>query len=117
MSSHPNAILLLALTPEGLARKTHRAIIDDAKIDNDRYIKIDGVDYHHQVMEEEYDESYQISAKEGDIVLFDMVTYGYGETIEWSKLEANKNSLESWAKAVCEKHHCTYKIFITANYW
>jgi hypothetical protein len=40
-----------------------------------------------------------------------------GETIEWGKLEAQKNSLETWAKAVCEKHHCTYEIFITANYW
>jgi hypothetical protein len=117
MSIHPNAILLLTITPEDLARKTYRAILDDAKVEDDGDIKIDGVDYHHRVMEEEYDESYQISAKEGDIALFDLVTYGYGETIEWAKLEAQKNNLEAWAKGVCEKHHCTYKIFITANYW
>ena len=117
MSTHPNAILLLALTPEDLARKTYRAILDDAKVEDDDDIKIEGTDYHHCVMEEEYNESYQVSAKEGDIVLLDMVTYGYGETIEWVKLEAQKNSLEEWAKSVCEKFHCTYKIFITANYW
>ena len=117
MSTHPNAILLLTLTPEDLARKTYRAILDEARVDADDDIKIEGTDYHHSVMEEAYDKGYQVSAKEGDIVLFDLVTYGYGETIEWSKLEAQKNSLESWARLACEKHHCTYKIFITANYW
>lgn len=68
-------------------------------------------------MEEEYNESWQIQAKEGDIVLHDFITYGYGKKIIWAALENQKNNLEAWAKGICERHHCTYKIFVTANYW
>jgi FKBP-type peptidyl-prolyl cis-trans isomerase (trigger factor) len=68
-------------------------------------------------MEEEYEKDWQISAQEGSIVVFDLVTYGYGEKIEWGKLEEQKVELENWAKIVCEKYHCNYEIFIGANYW
>lgn len=118
MSTHPNAILLLALTPDGLSRKTHAAIMKEVGIeDDDDNIEIAGTDYNHRVMEEGYDEDFQISAKEGNIVLWDLVTYGYGEVIEWSALEKQKTALEEWAQGVCGRHACSYKIFITANYW
>ncbi len=118
MSTHPNAVLLLVLTPDDLARKTHRAIMADAGIeDADDNIKIGEKTYNHQVMEEDYDDGFQISAPEGSIVLLDMVTYGYGETIEWNALEAQKNELEAWAKCTAERHKCSYKIYVTANYW
>lgn len=117
MSTHPNAILALALKPDNTARKTFRAIMEEAGLKEDDQIKIDGADYHVTVMEESYDDGYQIAADEGDIVLFDMVTYGYGETIEWSKLEKQKNALAAWADGVCQRHQCTAKIFVTANYW
>lgn len=117
MSTHPNAILLLTLTPDGLARKTYRAILGEAGVDGDDNITIGDDGYNHRVMEEEYDESSQISAKEGDIVLWDLVTYGYGETIPWAKLEAQKHALEVWAKGVCERHKCSFEIFVSANYW
>jgi len=42
MSCHPNAMLILALTPDGLARKTYRAILEDAKIDSDGSFNIGG---------------------------------------------------------------------------
>ena len=58
-----------------------------------------------------------MSADEGDIVFMDFVTYGYGETIIWDELEKKKEELEKWSKIVCSKHNCSYKIFITANYW
>jgi len=118
MSVHPNAILLLALTPDDLARKTHKSILTEyGKPEDDDDIRIGETDFHTAVMEEDYLEDFQISAKKGDIVVFDMVTYGYGEVMEWEKLEALKSSLEAWAKEVCEKYNCKHKIFITANYW
>jgi len=118
MSIHPNAMLLLSLTPEGLSRKTRAAIMTEAGIENyDDEIKIGGVGYSHFVMEEDYEEGYQIRAKKGDIVLWDLVTYGYGEVISWSALEKQKNALEVWARGACERHACSYEIFITANYW
>lgn len=118
MSTHPNVILLLALTPDGLARKTHRSILESSVSGKkDDTIKIGNSEYYHKVMEGEYDDGWQVSANEGDIVFFDLVTYGYGETIEWDKLEAQKRELEEWAKDICQRFNCSYKIFITANYW
>jgi hypothetical protein len=119
MSTHPNAILLLALTPHGLARKTMEWILRDAGIPegSSKDVKIGDDDYHYHVMEEDYYEDMQVFAKEGDLVFFDFVTYGYGERIAWSKLEAQKASLEEWARTVCAKHACDYAIFITANFW
>lgn len=120
MSTHPNAILLLVLTPDDLARKTYRAILTDQREDFNadlHDIEIAGESYHHDVMETNYHEGYQVSAKEGDIIIFDYVTYGYGDVMEWSQFEAQKNDLEAWAKEACEKYHCTYKIYVTANYW
>ena len=117
MSTHPNAILLLALTPEGLTRRTFKNILgfDFEKDETD--IKINDKSYHCVIMEDSYDEGWQVSAKEGDIVLLHMVTYGYGKTVEWDKVAKQKLELEEWAKKICELHDCTYKIFITANYW
>jgi hypothetical protein len=117
MSTHPNVILLLSLKPDDLARKTYRAILDEAGVADDHDIKIDGEDYHHEVMENDYLDDYQITADKGDIILFDMVTYGYGERISWEKLEAQKAKLEAWAAGICERHKCKSAIYITANYW
>lgn len=118
MSTHPNAMLLLTLTPDDLARKTYRAIMAEFGVeDEDHDFKIGDVNYHHQVMEEDYDDGHQITAKPGDIVLWDLVTYGYGQRIAWAKLEAQKDALEEWAKGVCERHKCSYEIFVGANYW
>lgn len=117
MSAHPNVILLLTLKPDDLSRKTLRAIQSEAGIDDGGSLKIGEQSYHVSVMESEYDDGYQISADEGDIIIFDMVTYGYGEKIEWSKLIAKKDALELWALVACERHKCSAKIFVTANYW
>ena len=126
MSTHPNAVLLLTLTPDDLSRKTWKNILEESKvwkyqeegvIDLEGEIKISGNNYHHRVMESDYNESMQISASEGDIVVYDMVTYGYGDVIEWDKLAKQKEELEEWAKIMCKKFNCNYKIFVTANYW
>jgi hypothetical protein len=114
------------IKPDGLTRKTYRSILDEQRENetDDAYALVDetdviigGKDYHSIVMEEEYDEGFQISADEGDLVFFTFVTYGYGETIEWDRLAEMKDALEKWSIGVCEKHNCTYKIFVTANYW
>ena len=118
MGTHPNVILMAVLTPRGLARQTMKAICaDNHAEDEDDEIKIDGVGYHPLVMESDYDEGWQISAKEGDLVFHDMVTYGYGEVITWVDLEALKARLEEWAKTTSAKHECDYRIDVTANYW
>lgn len=119
MSIHPNAMLLLALTPDDLARKTYRAILEEFGVDADEgSFVIGGEAYHHHgVMESDYDESEQISLPEGTIYLLDLVTYGYGEKISWDKLSEQKAALEEWARGVCERHRCKYEIFIGANYW
>jgi hypothetical protein len=116
MSTHPNAILLLVLKPDDLARKTHRAIMEEAGGKEDS-IKIDGDNYHCYVMESDYEEGFQITADKGDIIVFDMVTYGYGERIAWAELERKKQSLEKWSAGVCERHHCKAAFYVTANYW
>lgn len=118
MSTHPNVILLAILTPDDLSRKTMRDILADEGIeDSNKDIKINGIDYSHLIMESEYEEGYQISGKEGDLLFFDLITYGYGEFVTWEKLEAQKQSLEDWAKQTSEKHHCSYEIRVSANYW
>ncbi len=68
-------------------------------------------------MESDYDESMQLSSKEGDLLIYDLITYGYGESIDWNELESQKRDLEAWAKQTSEKHHCSYLIRVTANYW
>ena len=118
MSSHPNTILLLALTPDNLTRKTYRNICNESGIDcDDDYLVIGDNSYQVLIMESDYDNNYQIQAREGDIVVFDHVTYGYGRVVSWEDLEKQKKSLEDWAIGICERHNCTYKIFVTANYW
>jgi hypothetical protein len=112
MGTHPNAVLVLALKPTGDAVETYDAITgDDDKID------IGGESYRAQLMEDSYDEDYQIAANDGEIIVFNLVTYGYGDTIDWDKLEAQKKALEQWAADICARHGCSHRIFVTANYW
>jgi hypothetical protein len=118
MSTHPNVILMAVLTPDGLSRKTMKDILQANNVtDPDFDVKIVDEDYHHIVMESDYEEGFQVSAGEGDLVFLDMVTYGYGDTIEWGKLVKQKDNLEDWAKRMCDKFNCSYKIIVTANYW
>jgi len=118
MSTHPNTILMVALSPHGLTRKTLQAIRDEAGVTEDYHeIKIGGRDYSATVFEGDYDEGYQIASKEGDIVLHQHITYGYGESVTWDELQKAKEELEEWAKGICERHACDYQIRISANYW
>jgi hypothetical protein len=118
VSTHPNVLLICTLTPNGLSRKTMRDILAAAGIeDEEKDIKIDGVAYHHAVMESNYHDDWQVGADEGDLIFLDLVTYGYGEQIAWDALAAQKQSLENWAVATCAAHNCAYKISVSANYW
>jgi hypothetical protein len=117
MSTHPNVILMAVLIPDGLSRKTMRDILTEYLADDDGNIKIGNEEYHSLVMESDYEDSNQIAAKEGDLVFYDLVTYGYGEVIFWGDLEKRKVELEKWAQTVCVKHRCKFDIRVTANYW
>ncbi len=117
MSTHPNVILMAVLTPDDLSRKTMRAILSETDTGEHDRVIIGELECIHLIMEESYDSGYQISAAEGDLVFFSMVTYGYGEVISWDKLKEHKDALDTWAQEICERHHCAYKIEVTANYW
>ena len=118
MSTHPNAILMGVLVPDDLARKTWRAILEDVGADAiDPSFKIGDSNYSLLLMEEGYDDGWQITAPEGSIVAHEFLTYGYGETIEWPKVEKAKAELEAWLAGIAERHKCSYSIHLTANYW
>lgn len=119
MSSHPNVVLLLRLTPDGLSRKTLRDILfgDPTNSPDDESINIGGTDYSYLILEDSYDDDWQVSGKEGDLLFFDLVTYGYGKSISWDELATKKESLESWAQSICQSHSCDYEIVVTANHW
>lgn len=131
MSTHPNALLIAELSPDELPRKAYKALKvecgEDAEGDDlevkistgvespNRWETYDG--YHTFLADSSYNEDSQISAAEGSIVLWDPVTYGYGERVEWAKLAAQAQRLEEWCKRIGEKLRCTYKIYVSANYW
>lgn len=133
MGTHPNAILMCVLTPDGLARKTMRDIAAENGADDEEgtaALKILGrtfergdgtrreqTDFRMMVMESDYHDGYQISAPEGSIVVWDFLTYGYGETISWADAASIKDKLEAWATAICERHKCSFEIRLTQNYW
>lgn len=118
MSTHPNAMLLLVMTPNDLARETARAIAGDMEpCEGVWEIKINDRTYSMRVMESDYDDDNQIAAPEGSIVLDCFLTYGYGETIGFGEVETMVADLKAWADEVCAKHHCSYAVKIGANYW
>jgi hypothetical protein len=111
-------MLILALTPDDLARKTYRQILTEAGIESDGELKIGSMSCnHHGVMECDYEEGIQLSLPEGTIYILDLVTYGYGEKIEWQDMELKKSEFTEWGRGVCERYNCTMKIFVSANYW
>ena len=116
MSVHPNVILMAVLKPNATSRATMRAIMADHP-DSEYGFKIGKLHCKGIVMESNYHDGLQLAADEGDLVFYGFATYGYGETVEWSTLEGMKADLEAWAFAACEKHGCSHKLVITANYW
>ena len=65
MSAHPNVILMAVLTPDGLSRATMRDILAECKLNSSEYIEVAGASLHPMVMESDYHDGYQISAREG----------------------------------------------------
>jgi len=117
MGAHPNVILAVALEPDGLSRKTLREILHIYKHKENDEINIGEEKYHYIVMEEDYNDTWQISGDEGDIIIFRFITYGYGETVSWNDLEKEKKLLEEWAYENSTEFNYSYKIFVTANHW
>lgn len=143
MGAHPNVILKCTVKADGTTRKLLRDLlaqnrheIPDSSLplfldSKGEVVKnaITGKDLRHSrdddelcigdycydtlVMESEYDESWQISGEEGDLIIFDLVTYGYGQEITLRDLQQRIDSLETWAI----QHSLSYKISISANYW
>jgi hypothetical protein len=128
MSQHPNVILAVALTPDDLSRRTMRAILDEYAVPSSvnggssqiivQNIILPGfAEYHALVMEESYNEDYQLESKVGDLLFFTFITYGYGDIMLCPELIQRAEALSAWTEGVCEKYHCKARIFVTANYW
>lgn len=140
MGTHPNAMIMAVLTVDQGSRKTERMIFEycqknGVKTDaDDKEIRIPTGERGHvseqwpegypitcnwsvKVMESDYDEGYQISADEGQIVFHTFLTYGYGEKISWERLEAIKNQIEDLLEPMSKPLQFSYEIFIGANYW
>lgn len=129
MGAHPNVLLIAVIKPDETSRKTMRAILGEAgDAENDGVICLPGgtasdskktgeVNLYHLVMEGSYDDGWQIEAKEGDLIFFEMVTYGYGEFLTWADLERRKTILDEWCRGICERHKCAYEIRVSANHW
>lgn len=110
--------MMLVLTPEGLSRKTMSDILGcQYSKDDTKEVQIGTYSYKPLVMESDYDDGYQITGKEGDLIFHDFVTYGYGENVPVEEFTKREKDLEDWGKEVCEKHHCKMKVEVTANYW
>lgn len=133
-------MMIAVLTPDNGSRKTQRGIFDhcekrglkvnaeDGEIGilngkkgavSDKYP--DGYpltdDWSLHVMEDDYYESSQISADEGQIVVYDLITYGYGERISWEETEAKRRQLIGLLDPMVDPLKFTYEIFISANFW
>jgi hypothetical protein len=109
----------MTITPDDLARKLLRALLAELgeEEDHDDQVKVGSNEYNLKVMESDYDEDWQISGKEGQILVFDLVTYGYGEDITWEELEKYKAELTEWATPLASKYHFTFQFSVSANYW
>ena len=81
------------------------AILAETNTESSVIVKIRGKEYFYEIMESDYNDSMQISAKEGDLLFLNFVTYGYGEQVLWQKLDEQKRELEEWAKDICERHY------------
>lgn len=118
MSTHPNVLLIAVMTPDDLSRKTYRNILRDNGLeDEDGVLRLGNELVLSAVMETEYHDDYQVMAKEGDLIFFTIPTYGYGDSISWPDLVNQQKQLDEWAKTMSERHHCSYEIRVSANYW
>lgn len=118
MSSHPNVMVIVALSTEDSSRKTYRAILAEAGAVPEDQVAMGSVNTSiHGVMESDYDEGFQVGLPEGTVYFVKLATYGYGESVSWDELVAMKTEMATWAQGVCERHRCTFDIFVGANYW
>lgn len=142
MSQHPNVILKCKIKADGTTRKLLRNIlkqnreeVSDSNLPlmldkrgkviinrreekmrqsrDEEQLAIGSRVYHTLVMEDDYDESWQISGEEGDLIIFDLLTYGYGEEISWVQLQSIVQELDQWAR----DHSLDFTLSVTANYW
>ena len=139
MSTHPNAMLILRLEPDDVPRKTLREMLDEHRKgfdrDSDGLIRVNehgsnyprllddnvfcigNIVYRSKLMDG-YDESDQIDGEEGQIVLFDLMTYGYGESIAFDEVKRRAEALNAWAVENCPKHKISkWSVEVSANFW
>jgi len=145
MGIHPNAMLLVLVDPDNGSRRTYRELFAEMKnMGIECEPEYDGTgggqfrlpngsdgkptdrcpggepteeDYYVQVFEDDYDHCFQISGREGQLSIHDLVTYGYGDKVQWKELEAQKNRLTDLLDQLAPKLKFTYEVYIGANYW
>lgn len=125
MSTHPNAMLQLVLTPLDPSFDAFQYFgwqqpedNEDNDPDLNFELRIGERDYTATVFTEDgddYNEHWQINGEAGQVIIHDYITYGYGETITFKALVDRANELMEWAV----KHHeaFSYTLRVGANYW
>lgn len=136
MSTHPNALLLVAFSNgvEGfdkLAAKLGREGMVGTFADKDEDDESDGVDRAIEVklgkrslngtFYRYYDDGFQIGpaddAEDGETIFSGTLTYGYGETLDLEAFNALIADVHAWANPLATELGLTYKIRLSANYW
>lgn len=82
-------------------------------------ILIDGNIYYVMPSSEGDSSGYHIYGdNDGDILIWDYISYGYGDYIDWDRLHLQKVALQNWCDEIKFKlPGFEYKIVVTANYW
>ena len=114
MSSHPNTLLMLQLSPNEPSIDVKHLLDAECDSEGDCTIKLGGFDYSVATDDEN---DMQIRVPEGSAVLHDFLTYGYTDVVNWNEVPAIVDALKTWAEAFCDKHNCSYHIYIGANFW
>lgn len=121
MSRNLSVILFVSLTPPdtlgdlfGDIVKESETVEDYDEGDTVAEIKILEKDYTCTSVIDDYPFAWD---NDGDVIVYDYIYEETGSTITWGHLEKQKNELEAWARSVCKRHHCTYRIFVSAHYF
>ena len=123
MSMHPNTMLLAILKPkytgECIFEKIWNQIADEDGEEGEygelylRNSSYKCINYS----KDSYLEDYQIELEEGEVAIFDMVTYGYSDKTEWNKVEQQKKELEEWLVEYSNKIDFSFVMYLSANLW
>lgn len=119
MSSHPNTILIASIRPpSGQPDEFLTAL--DPEWESNGSIQLDqlrlGHDGHYSVVVN-VDQDQGIFPAEDSFVVYDYLTYGWGDEITLNEFDAKVANFKTLVQNFCNLHRCTYSISLSANFW